>query len=159
MAAVTGQQVAALRALLAFDEVRVREWRARLIGSGDLEGFGELLYAAFVVAVRRYFAPQWSRGDVVRYVGSVRARGPADDDIDPVTAEKLILRALGADEPLGAGEEAKVEVQTILLGSLVIDLGLDAAGLDGLLTEARDLADRWLSGSAGPALCGEQPQS
>ena len=155
MAAVTGQQVAALRAVLTFDAAQVREWRARLIGAGDLEGFGELLYAAFVVAARRYFAPEWSRGDVVRYVGSVRARGPAGEDIDPVIAEKLILRALGADEPLEASEEAKVEVQTILLGILVIDLGLDAAGLDGLLTEARELADRWLSGSAGPALDGE----
>jgi hypothetical protein len=134
--------------VLTFDAVQVQEWRVRLIGSGDLEGFGELLYAAFVVAVRRYFAPEWSRGDVVRYVGSVRARGPADDDIDPVTAEKLILRALGADELLEAGEEAKVEVQTLLLGILVIDLGLDVAGLDGFLAEARELADRWLSGPA-----------
>jgi len=54
----------------------------------------------------------------------VRARGPAGDDIDPVTAEALILRALGADRPLEASLEAKVEVQTILLGVLAADLGL-----------------------------------
>jgi hypothetical protein len=52
---VSGHQAAALRAALAFDAVRAREWRAYLTSSGDLDGFSELVYAAFVVAVRRYF--------------------------------------------------------------------------------------------------------
>lgn len=69
VAAVSGQQAAALRAALALDAAQAQEWRARLIGSGDLDGFSELVYAAFVVAVRRYFAPAWTRADVVRYVG------------------------------------------------------------------------------------------
>jgi hypothetical protein len=47
----------------------------RPVGSGDLDGFSELVYAAFVVAARRYFGLEWTRADVVRYVGSVRARG------------------------------------------------------------------------------------
>lgn len=148
IAVVTGQQVAALRASLTFDMAQAQEWRARLIQSGDLRGFGELVYAAFLLAVRRYFAPVWTRADVVRYVGSVRARGPADDDVDPVIAEMLILRALGADPPLRAAEEAKAEAQAIMLGALISDLGLDAAGLDEFLAEARALADRWLSGPA-----------
>jgi hypothetical protein len=72
VAVVSGQQVATLRAALASDAARAQEWRAHLIRSGDLDGFSELVYAAFVVAVRRYFAPAWTRADVVRYVGSVR---------------------------------------------------------------------------------------
>jgi hypothetical protein len=145
VAVVSGQQVAALRAALAFDAAQAQEWRARLIGSGDLDGFSELIYAAFVVAVRRYFGAAWARADVVRYVGSVRARGPAGDDIDPVTAEALILRALGADRSLDASLDAKVEVQAILLGTLTADLVLDAAKLSLFVAQARELADRWLS--------------
>ena len=144
---VSDQQVAALRAALALDAVRAREWRARLIGSGNLEGFSELVYAAFVLAVRRYFGVRWGRADVVRYVGSVRARGPAGDDIDPVIAEALVMRALGADVALHASVEAKVEVQTILLGALVADLELDSANLTLFTAEARELADQWLAGS------------
>lgn len=145
---VSDQQVAALRAALALDAARAREWRARLIGSGDLEGFSELVYAAFVLAVRRYFGVRWGRADVVRYVGSVRARGPAGDDIDPVIAEALVMRALGADVALHASVEAKVEVQTILLGALVADLKLDSANLTLFAAEARELADQWLAGSS-----------
>jgi hypothetical protein len=36
-----------------------------------------------------------------------------------VTAEALILRALGAELPLDAGGEARVAVQVIVLGSLI----------------------------------------
>lgn len=145
VAAVSGQQAAALRAALALDTAQAQEWRARLIGSGDLDGFSELVYAAFVLAAGRYFGTTWSRGDVVRYVGNVRAHGPAGDDIDPAIAEALILRALGADYPLDASVEAKVEVQAILLGVLAADLELDDAGLGLLVGQARELADRWLS--------------
>lgn len=147
MATVTGEPVATLRAALTFGQAHVQAWRTHLLETGDLRGFSELLYAAFLLAARRRFAPAWTRGDVVRYVGSIRAGAPVDDDIDPVTAEALILRALGTDQPLHAGLEAKVAVQTILLGALIADLGLDAGGLEELLVQARSLADRWLSGA------------
>jgi hypothetical protein len=39
------------------------------------------------------------------------------------------MRALGADGALHASLEAKVEVQTILLGMLAAALGLDGGGL------------------------------
>jgi hypothetical protein len=143
VAVVSDQQVAALRAALALDAVRAREWRARLTGPGDLDGFSELVYAAFVLAVRRYFGAGRGRADVVRYVGSVRARGPAGDDIDPVIAEALVMRALGADAALHASVEAKVEVQAILLSALVTDLALGGVSLGLFVAEARELAGRW----------------
>jgi hypothetical protein len=147
MAVVSDQQVAALRAALALDGVRAREWQAWLVGSGDLDGFSELMYAAFVIAVRRYFGVVWRRADVVRYVGSVRAWGPEGDDIDPVIAEALVMRALGADRALHASVEAKVEVQTILLGTIAADLELDSADLTLFTAQARELADQWLAES------------
>jgi hypothetical protein len=67
------------------------------------------------------------------------------DDIDPSVAEALILRALGADQPLDASLEAKVEVQTVLLGVLAADLELDDAGLHLFVGQARELADGWLA--------------
>lgn len=145
---VTNDQIAALRASLLLDEAQARDWRDWLIRSRGLDGFGELVYAAFVLAVRRRFAPAWTRADVVRCVGSVRARGPAEDDIEPLAAESLILRALGRDMPPGADEQAKAAAQAVLLVALVADLGLDDAALDQFLDQARALADQWLSGPA-----------
>lgn len=145
MATVSGQQVAALRAALTLDAPRAQELRTRLIQSGDLYGFGELVYAAFLLAVRRHFGPAWTRADVVRYVGSVRAHGPADDDIDPVAGEALILRTLGADQRTGADDEATAAAQAVLLVTLIADLQLDAVSVDRFLAEARGLADQWLS--------------
>jgi hypothetical protein len=145
VAAVSGQQVAALRTALMLDQGRAHELRAGLVRAGGLQGFGELAYAAFLLAVRRRFGPAWTRGDVVRYVGSVRAHGPDDDDFDPLAAETLILRALGGGAPPVAGEEAAATPQAILLIVLIIELELDVGGLDRFLTEARELADRWLA--------------
>lgn len=146
--AVTGDQVAALRASLTLDQAQARDWRDWLIRSRGLDGFGELMYAAFVLAVRRRFAPAWTRADVVRYVGSVRAHGLAEGDIEPLAAESLILRALGRDVPPGIDEQAKAAAQAVLLAALVADLGLDDAALDQFLDQAWGLADRWLSGPA-----------
>jgi hypothetical protein len=148
MAAVSGQQVAALRAALTLDTPQAQELRTHLTQSGDLYGFGELVYAAFLLAVRRRFAPAWTHADVVRYVGNVRAHGPADDDIDPLAAEALILRALGTDQRPGADEEVMAAAQAVLLVTVIADLQLDAAGLDRFLTQARGLADQWLSRTA-----------
>ena len=145
MAAVSGQQIAALRASLKLHAGQAQDLRASLIRAGDLHGFGELVYAAFLLAVRRRFGPEWTPADVVRYVGSVRAHGPKDDDFDPLAAETLIGRALGGDPPPVADEEARAAAQAILLITLIIDLELDAAGLDRFLAEARELADRWLA--------------
>jgi hypothetical protein len=143
--AVSGQQVAALRASLMLDAPQAQAQRTRLTQSGDLHGFTELVDAAFLLAARRRFAPAWTRADIVRYVGSVRAHGPADDDIDPLAAEALILRALGTDQRPSADKEAIAAAQAVLLITLIADLQLDTAGLDRFLTQARGLADQWLS--------------
>ncbi len=127
------------------DAPRAQELRTRLAQSGDLYGFAELVNAAFLLAVRRRFAPAWTRSDVVRYVGNVRAYGPADDDIDPLAAEALILRALGTDQRPGADEEVVAAAQAVLLVTVIADLQLDAAGVDHFLIQARELADQWLS--------------
>jgi hypothetical protein len=68
---VTDEQVTALRAFLAFDPSCQRLF-GELSGSGRVHGFGELVYAAFVTAARRPFAPTWTSAQVVRFAGRLR---------------------------------------------------------------------------------------
>jgi len=136
----TDVQIAALRACL--DGTRAAGPSYPQLGSWNLGGLGYLSYAAFVIAVRRWFGSPWTDADVVRYVGSVRGRGPDGDDIDPLAAEGLIKRALGNGLP---SVEVDPSALAILLSCLVADEELDSAGIDDLLATARTLADEWMT--------------
>jgi hypothetical protein len=137
MAAVTGQQVATLRAALTLDQAHVQAGRTRLPESGRPCWFQR----AALRGVPARGPPPFRPGVDSRRRGAVRGqhpgRRPAGDDIDPVAAEALILRALGAGQPLHASPEAKVAVQAIVLGALIADLGLDTGELEEFLVQAR----------------------
>ena len=141
--AVNDEQVAALRAFLVPESDDAAQLTEQLVESKCLAGYGELVYAAVVTAVRRRFSRIWTIADVIRFVAAMRARLLNDRiEIDPRTAETLIRRALGdviADE---LDEEARARAQIFLLGELVIDEGFDEVGLDGFLAMARGLADQ-----------------
>jgi hypothetical protein len=137
---VTNVQLAALRACLDGTQAATPSYRQ--IGSWNLGGLGYLSYAAFVVAVRRWFGSPWTNADVVRYVGSVRGRGPDGDDIAPLAAEGLIRQALGHSIP---SVDVDPSALAILLSCLVADEELDSAGIDDLLATARTLADEWMT--------------
>src|SRR4051812_5382965 len=94
--AIIDEHVAALRAFLALDSVEAERLTKRLIETGQVEGYGELMYAAFGTAIRRRFAPTWTLPDVIQFVASVRAQLLEDGvDVDPRTVEILIIRTLG----------------------------------------------------------------
>ena len=144
--AVSDQQVAVLRAYLAQDPDEAERLNAQLGESGGWDGYGEFVWAAFVLAVRRRFAPEWTVPQVVRYVAAVRARqGRDEDDFDPRTGEILMRRALDDDVPADLGELARGRAQVFLLGELIADEQLDDVELDRFLAKARALADNWLS--------------
>jgi hypothetical protein len=145
MVTVSDTQAAALRASLMLNADEAQELRARLTRAGELDGLSELFYAAFVLAVRRRFAPTWTRGRIVRYVGKIRTTGSSGPDIDPLAAEALIRRALGDDVPFAGDKEQEAAAQAILLLCIVADLELDASDVDLLVAEARKLADGWLA--------------
>jgi hypothetical protein len=113
-----------------------------LARTGDADGIGELLYAAFVIAARRAFAPTWEAGDIVRFVADVRSSSSEGSGIlDPAGAEDQLRAALG-QEPAGCSdEEARARAQLILLAALTVRLGLTAQGLDNLVSDGRELAD------------------
>lgn len=146
--AVTDADAAALRSYLAKgdDGADWKQQHEQLYQMGDPRGYGALVYATFVTAVRRRFSPTWTMAEVIQFVALVRRA--LDDDraaVDPITAENLIRRALGDHVSDNAGEEAKAISQLILLVALVAEAGLDSIGLDQLLSEARAMADQIVS--------------
>lgn len=145
---VSNELVATLRAQLVgnMDEHR------RLLRSLDQEDVGNnytaLVTAAFFHAVERRFGDRGTTyGDVVEWVGQLRADAPsAADDIDPSVSERLIQFTLGANVPVeDIDPRTKLATQIVLLGAIVLELDLDEAELDELLAKARAVADEWTS--------------
>lgn len=150
MAVTTDAAVAALRSYLSGDIELSQQLHLQLFDSGQDEGYGELLYAAFITALRRRFAPRWTRPAIIRFVADVRSRLGEDSHlIDPTTAENLIRRAL--DDPVddSATAEAKAQAQLLLLTALIEDEELTERELDQFLDEVRTLADDWRSRDIG----------
>lgn len=135
---VAEEHVAFLRAYLQGEEdTAAGAWGQ--ITSPD--GLALLVHAAFTIAARRKFAPTWTRAAVVRSVAEVReALSERPDLIDPRVAEHELRRALG-DKTASAGSPSSVATaQLLMLNAIIASLGLDGAGLDGLLKQARDEA-------------------
>jgi hypothetical protein len=144
MTAVTPAQFAALRAALDGDEETVDRLTAAP-GFLDGGGFPILIATAFVAAAQRRFPPGWSSGDVVRFVGQVRARNEgAHQDLSATAAEQMLLSVLRG-EPMGGefDETIKGIAQVALLTELVS--ALNEQELRAFLAEARDQADAWLA--------------
>lgn len=140
---VSDEQVAALRAFLALQPDTAEQLTKQLVETGHLEGYGELVYAAFVTAVRRRLSPTWTIPDVIRFVATARARLLKNEiEIDPRTAEILMRGALGDGIVAELEEEARTRAQIFLLGEMAVDEQLDDAGLDAFLATARVLADQ-----------------
>lgn len=147
---VTGEQVRALRAFLAFDPIYERLTR-ELAASGRWPGFGELVCSAFVTAVRRRFAPTWISAQVVRFTAQVRNGLRTEGvDLDPLATEILIRQALG-DRITSSHDDNNTHAQVMMfvLGELISQEHLDESGLDDFLAEARALADARLAARSG----------
>jgi hypothetical protein len=140
---VTDDQLAALRAQLAGNH----EEHKRLIGSlnaeNGLTGYTALVTAGFIEAVDRRFAPAAEdEAAVVEFIGDVRSRFEgADEEIDPLAAERIILKALGKGSISDLSGATIRHIERLLLAILVADEGLDDEGLDRFLAEARKLID------------------
>jgi hypothetical protein len=142
---VSDDQVAALRAHLLHEFDKAGRLNRQIAEATDMEGYGEFVWAAFVLAARRRFAPEWTVPQIVKYVAAARARWGKDaDDIDPRTAEIMMRRALDDHVPTDLDEMVRGRAQVFLLTELIAnDQELDEAGLDELLAQARALADKW----------------
>lgn len=140
---IPDEQVASFRAFLSGDSEEGVRRTGRFVESRGVEGYGELVYAAFALAVRRRFAPSWTIADVVRSVAAARARLlDVDVDIDPRAAEVMIRRVLGDAVTGDFEDESKARAQVFVLLVLVDDEEFDDAGLDAFLADVRALADQ-----------------
>jgi hypothetical protein len=143
---VTDEQMVWLHAYLSGEYELAERFTSQAAGSATADGIAELVYAAFVTAARRKFAPGWTDADVIQFVAQVRAPRGLPDILDPRAAEHQLRSAHG--ETLTGyhpGAEAKAAAQVILAHALIQDLNLDEPARAGLLNEARDLANRLLA--------------
>jgi hypothetical protein len=142
---VTDDQVLALRAFLAFD-LRYEPLTRQLAAEKRLAGYGELVYAAFRIAVRRRFGPAWTSAEVVRFVARVRINlRELGIDLEPNSAETLIRQALGDPVTSRASDDTHAQVLLFVLGELISGEYLDEAHLDAFMAEARMTADARLA--------------
>lgn len=141
---VTDEQVAPLRAQLS----RQYDEHQRLFGQLDSAahpGYRRLVSAAFCVAAERRFPAGSTASDVIQFVGDARSRTDRMTEIDPSIAERVI-RAVISDEDIDdIDARTSWETQMVLLAAMTFDARYDAAGLDEFLSEARKLADQWMS--------------
>jgi hypothetical protein len=141
---ITPVQVAALRAALAGDEEAFERLSSEP-GVADGQEFPALVAAAFVAAAQRRFPPGWSGGDVVQFVGHLRARGEgAREDLSATAAEQMLHNALRGEPMSGKFDDVmKGYAQFALLAELVRDLSGQELGT--FLAEAREQAEAWLA--------------
>jgi hypothetical protein len=146
----TDDQIATLRAQLTGDYDGHRRWLADLDSRGELGGYTAVVTATFIEAVDRKFGPHTtSDAPVVAFVADIRSRFPAaDDEIDPVVAERVLSKALGRGSISNVDGPTIRRMETLLLPLLVTDLGLDPDGVDQLLAGARKLLDRRANGKS-----------
>jgi hypothetical protein len=146
MMGVTDLEMVMLRAqILGEDEAAQRAFQEQLALSGDVSGLAVLVYAAFMIAARRKFAPEWTRSEVIRYVARVRALLSEQPGLlDPVVAEDELRNALGEEVTVTHEVGAVAAARLCLLHALVASLDLDDPAVGNLLGQARDVADRML---------------
>lgn len=141
---VPDEHVTALRAYLSGDVEGWERLHGQLLESGRLEGYGQLIHAAFVTAVRRRFSKGWAPSVVIQYVAEIRALASERPGlIDPRAAESLIRQAL--DDPVAhdTAPDTQARTELLLLMTLIEDEDLDDEGLDQFLDIVRRLTENW----------------
>jgi hypothetical protein len=142
---VSDQEVAVLRGWITGDgETARRAHSEQLATSGDANGLAMLMYAAFVIAARRKFTPQWTRVEVIGYVARLRAEMQAEDPglVDPLTAEDELRAALGEQVTATHKTGFVAAARLFVLVDILADLNLDDEALTDLLSQARRNANQ-----------------
>lgn len=143
---VTDDQAATLRAYLSGNFDEHDRLHRQLDPVAARSGYNALISAAFCEAVERRFANDGTPADVVEFVGNVRARSEQlSQEIDPRTAERLILAVYTDEEIDDIDGNTRLGTQFLLLAALVVEENLDDKGVDKVVASARTLADEWIT--------------
>jgi hypothetical protein len=114
----------------------------------NIDGFGELVYAAFKLAALRRWPVSWTSPEIVRFIADIRSdTDEAAQYLSPSAAENQIRLALGDTVTPWPDMEARGRAQFTLLCILTADYASDE--LDNLLAEARALANEHLTTNSG----------
>jgi hypothetical protein len=144
---VTKEYVAALRASLTGDDDTFAQLSAHLQsrdGPDSGTAYAALEATALTLAARRRFSPAYTASEVIRFVAQVRA--VIGDEVDPLTAERVLLGVLG--DPASAerpDEHAVALAVPALLLVLVAQERLSGEDLEALLAQAQAMANRMLA--------------
>ena len=143
---VTDEQVAPLRAQLSGRTEEHQGLFAQLSEEEVQTGYRALVTAAFMIAVERRFGRQTSPAALVEFVSQVRAQsGSLADRIDPRVAERVLSAVYNNDRLSDLDARTVWQTHLVLLAALVASARLDDSALDGLLAEARKLADQLMA--------------
>jgi hypothetical protein len=139
---VTDDEVAALRAFLQGNQALQEELYERITTLAAKTRYMRLLATAFFEAANRQFGGRDSDAEVIEYVADVRARTPRlAQQIDPSAAERVIRRALTDVDVSDISDRMRGRILIVFLAAMVTDAQYDDGQLEGLLAEARKVAD------------------
>lgn len=133
------RHIAWVRAQIAGDQAAMHQLTNKLSEPGNLDPIAPLIYCAFVLAVRKAFGTQFTRGEVIRLAANVRsalALSGLPAVLDPVAAESEIRRALGDAAPQFPDADACAAAHMAVLDYLVHDMELDDSQIGELLHHA-----------------------
>jgi hypothetical protein len=100
--------VAYLRSQIAGEEQGVLD-ALNTLDPGHMTPLVTLVHEAFVLAVRTWFGPAFTHGEVIRLVATLRALNGEDPDfVNPAAAESVVRRALGENVSLHADPAARL---------------------------------------------------
>ena len=145
---VSDLEMAWLRGCLTGDAEATRSaFSEQVAAAGDANSLAMLMYAAFVIAARRRFAPLYTRGDLIGYVARLRAELSEEEPglVDPLTAEDELRGALGEKVTTKHETGFRAAARLFIMVDLIASLDLDDEALTELLSEARDGADQLIA--------------
>jgi hypothetical protein len=144
----TSEQLEMLRAMVDGDFDRHQQLSNALKESGGLDDYGEVIGAAFYIAVRMQIPKRYSAEDVIRLVADTRALVDRTGDvIDPRAAELVVRAALGEHEQAAAlPDKDVVETQMAVCSFLAFERRLGDP--DVFMDEVRKVLDEWAEDDA-----------
>lgn len=143
------ENILALRSFLLEGPQAWEPLRSKMQTDEAAAAYMSLLYGAFCVAVRRRFSPQYTIGEIIRFVADLRIA--AEEDVELVNAlvtEDLIRRVMGASPPRDGGPDDVATVlhaQVFVLLYLVAEADFDRAGLEQFIEDVTAYTEEWLA--------------
>jgi hypothetical protein len=156
----TAEHLIMLRAMVDGDFERHSELSKALNAAGELNEYGEVIGAAFYVAVRRQFPERYSSEDVIRLVADARAMfDQTGDVINPRSAELVVRGPLGEYEgATHVPDEEVVQAQVVVCSYLAAEDRLGDPEV--FMGEVQRLLDEWAADDeAGAATQGDKPET